>query len=58
MIRKIGIFGLDVNVVIQRPGYRVAKRRIMRQKVPREHRMTREEAMNFMRERFSLEVVE
>ena len=32
---EIGIFGMDVNVVFKRPGYRVAKRRIMTKKSPR-----------------------
>jgi large subunit ribosomal protein L5 len=55
---EIGIFGMDVNVVIQRPGYRVRKRRIMNRRLPHRHRLTREEAMDFMKERFAIEVVE
>lgn len=55
---EIGIFGMDVSVVFHRPGYRVAKRRIMSKRIPREHRMTREEAQAFMREKFNVEVVE
>ncbi len=55
---EIGIFGMDVNVVFMRPGYRVAKRRIMTRKIPKEHRMTRDEAISFMKERFNVEVVE
>lgn len=55
---EIGIFGMDVNVVFMRPGYRVAKRRIMTRKIPHEHRMTREEAISFMKEQYKVEVVE
>jgi large subunit ribosomal protein L5 len=55
---EIGIFGMDVNVVFMRPGYRVAKRRIMTRKIPRKHRMTRDEAISFMKEQFKVEVVE
>jgi large subunit ribosomal protein L5 len=55
---EIGIFGMDVNVVFMRPGYRVAKRRIMARKIPKEHRMTRDEAIGFMKERYNVEVVE
>jgi large subunit ribosomal protein L5 len=40
-----------------RPGYRVAKRRIMPRKVPKVHRVTREEAIGFMKEQFKVEVV-
>jgi large subunit ribosomal protein L5 len=55
---EIGIFGMDVSVVFMRPGYRVAKRRIMTRKIPRKHRMTRDEAISFMKEQFKVEVVE
>jgi len=55
---EIGIFGMDVNVVIQRPGYRITKRRVMRRRLPARHRLSREEAMEFMKEKFSVEVVE
>jgi len=54
----IGIFGMDVNVVFMRPGFRVARRRIMTRKIPKEHRMTRDEAIGFMKEQFNVEVVE
>jgi len=55
---EIGIFGMDVSVVIQRPGYRVSQRRIMKRRLPKEHRMTRQEAVDFMRQKFNAEVVE
>jgi len=49
---------MDVNVVFKRPGYRVAKRRIMARRIPKEHRMTRDEAISYMKEHFKVEVVE
>jgi large subunit ribosomal protein L5 len=55
---EIGIFGMDVNVVIQRPGYRIAQRRVMKRPLPKEHRMTRQESVDFMRTKFNAEVVE
>ncbi len=55
---EIGIFGMDINVVFKRRGYRVARRRIKRAKIPERHRVTREEAMNFMREKFNLNILE
>jgi large subunit ribosomal protein L5 len=55
---EIGIFGMDVNVVIQRPGYRVRKRRILNRRLPHKHRVTREESMDYMKEQFAVEVVE
>ncbi len=55
---EIGIFGMDISVVFNRPGYRVARRRIAPRRIPKEHRMTREETQAFMRERFNVEVVD
>ncbi|HOE52785.1 MAG TPA: 50S ribosomal protein L5 [Methanomassiliicoccales archaeon] len=55
---EIGIFGMDISVSIQRPGRRVARRRIMRRSIPRSHRMTREEAMEFIAQKFNVEVID
>ncbi|UCE45907.1 MAG: 50S ribosomal protein L5 [Methanobacteriota archaeon] len=55
---EIGIFGLDISVVLTRPGKRVAKRRVLRGSVPTHHRITRHEGIEFIKSRFSVEVVE
>ncbi|MEM3087130.1 MAG: 50S ribosomal protein L5 [Halobacteria archaeon] len=52
----VGIFGLDVAVALERPGYRVARRRIRPRPVPKAHRVTREEAVEFVRQNFGVEV--
>jgi large subunit ribosomal protein L5 len=53
---SLGIVGMDVMVTVERPGYRVARRRRARSKVGRGHRVTREEAMEFIESRFGTEV--
>ncbi|MFQ6127638.1 MAG: 50S ribosomal protein L5 [Thermoplasmata archaeon] len=55
---EIGIFGMDISVSLKRPGYRVTKRRRKTSKIPRKHRVTREEGIHFMREKFGVEVIE
>jgi large subunit ribosomal protein L5 len=45
----IGIFGMDVCVVLKRRGYRVAKRRRCRAKVGKSHRITKEETIEWLR---------
>ncbi len=56
---EIGIFGMDISVVFRRRGgYRIARRRIKKKKVPIRHRVTREETMQFMRENFNLNILE
>jgi large subunit ribosomal protein L5 len=46
----LGIFGFDVCVTIERPGYRVMRRRRKRSSVGKGHRVTREEGMKFVEE--------
>lgn len=55
---EIGIFGMDVAVTIERPGYRVLRRRRCKKKhLPRRHRVSREEAMAFIHKEFGVEIV-
>ena len=54
---EIGIFGMDIAIVIERPGGRVARRRLQKRKVAREHKVTREEAMELMKAKFNVEVI-
>ncbi len=55
---EIGIFGMDVCVTLQKPGYRVRYRRIKSRSIPTRHRVTPEEAISFIEKRFDVEVVE
>lgn len=55
---EIGVFGMDVAVVLQRPGFRVARRAVKPRPIPRAHRVSRNEGMQFIKDRFKVEVVE
>jgi large subunit ribosomal protein L5 len=55
---EIGIFGMDVSVVIRRAGNRVTQRATLKRRLPPGHRMDRDEAMQYVRDKFSVEVVE
>jgi len=55
---EIGIFGMDVSVVLRRAGNRVTQRPILRRRLPPGHRMDRGEAIEFMKIAFKIEVVE
>ena len=55
---EIGIFGMDVAITIERPGYRVLRRRRARKKhIPRRHRVTKEESMVLLAEMFGLTIL-
>ena len=45
----VGIFGMDVCVSLRRRGYRVARRRRAKAKVGKDHRITREETIEFLK---------
>ncbi len=52
----IGIMGFDVAVSLERPGYRVAKRRKNKGSVGKGHRITAQEAMDWVKKEFGVEV--
>ncbi|NLM30002.1 MAG: 50S ribosomal protein L5 [Methanomicrobiales archaeon] len=52
----IGIYGMDVNVVLERKGARIARRGVARRKLPNEQKVKKDEAIAFMRERYQVEV--
>jgi large subunit ribosomal protein L5 len=54
---NIGVFGMDVVVVLKRPGDRISKRRIAKRKVPSRHRMNKEDAIEFLKGSYGVEVV-
>lgn len=53
---ELKIMGLEVAVTLERPGYRVKKRKVRTGKVGVHHRITKEEAIAFMKQTFGIEV--
>ncbi|MCD6369595.1 MAG: 50S ribosomal protein L5 [Thermoproteales archaeon] len=55
---SIGIFGFDVNIVLERPGFRVSRRRRKRNKIGKNHRrIPRSEAKMFLEKVLGVKVV-
>jgi large subunit ribosomal protein L5 len=54
---SIGIFGMDIIVNLSKPGYRVKLRRYCRSKIGKKGRVTKEEAIEFLKENFGVEVI-
>ncbi|MCX6814061.1 MAG: 50S ribosomal protein L5 [Candidatus Aenigmarchaeota archaeon] len=52
----VGIVGMDVAVTLERPGFRVKKRKIRPGKIGRSHLITREEAMEWARKNLGVTV--
>ena len=55
---NIGIFGMDISVELARKGVRIKNRKKKTKKIPDGHRLSREEAIEFVEEKFDVEVVE
>ncbi|MGQ4892564.1 MAG: 50S ribosomal protein L5 [Candidatus Njordarchaeia archaeon] len=53
---ELGTIGFDVIVAMERAGYRVKRRRLRRTKVPKKHRLTKEDVILFLKE-MGIEVV-
>lgn len=54
---KLGIFGMDVCVSMEKPGYRVKRKRRVKSKVGKRQKLTREEAINYVKETFGVKIL-
>ena len=55
---EIGIMGLQVCVTLERPGYRIKRRRLRRSAVSRRHTINKQEAIAYMQEQFNVKIGE
>ena len=52
----IGIFGMDVNVVLSRPGYRIARKSRKSAKIGKTHRINKDDAIEFFKQEYGVEI--
>jgi len=55
---SIGLLGMDVCVTLERPGYRVKKRKLKKSKIGKKHIVTKEEAIEWLKQKFGVNVIE
>ncbi len=53
---EIGIYGMDVIVSIQRPGYRIKRRKAQQEEIPVGHKLTIEDSVAFLNTKYGVEV--
>ena len=58
LLAEIGMMGLEICVTLERPGYRIKRRRFQQRKIPNRHKITKSEAIEFMRKRFNVKFEE
>jgi large subunit ribosomal protein L5 len=54
----IGIMGLQVCVTLKRNGYRIKSRSVKKSSIPKKHRINKQDAMEFMKQNFKVEVTD
>jgi large subunit ribosomal protein L5 len=54
----IGIFGMDVSVALKRPGYRIARRRVVKRKLPARQKLTKADTIVYVQKKFGVEILE
>lgn len=52
----IGMMGFDVAVTVERAGYRIKRRRIQKGKIPKDHRINKEEVASWLKEKFGVQI--
>ncbi len=55
---EIGIFGMDISVVLRRVGNRITQRALLQRRIPKSHRVDREEAIQYMKDTFEVQVIQ
>lgn len=53
---QIGIYGMDINVVLERKGIRITRRRMEQKKLPAKQRVSKQDAIAFLKEKYQVEV--
>ena len=54
---SIGIIGLEAAITLERPGYRIKRRRIRNKRISFRHLIKKEEAINFIKNKFNIEII-
>ncbi len=53
---NIGIFGMNITATVERPGYRVKRRRIRKEKISRKSFLTTQESIELVKEKFDIRI--
>ncbi len=55
---EIGIMGFEACISLERPGFRIKRRKQLKKKVPASHKIKKEEAVEFMKKNFNVKIGE
>lgn len=54
---KLGMIGMNINITLERPGYRIKERKIKNGKMSKTHRISKIEAIDFAKNKLNINVV-
>jgi large subunit ribosomal protein L5 len=54
---ELKVLGLEVTVTLERPGFRIKRRRLKNKKVGKHHLITKEETIDFLKKEFNVNVI-
>ena len=54
----LGIMGLEVAITLEKPGFRIKRRRLRNAKPGHKHLITKQESIDFMKKHFNVNIVE
>ncbi len=52
----IGLLGLQVCVTLERPGFRIKKRKMLKKQIPKTHNISKDDAISYMKEQYKVDV--
>jgi large subunit ribosomal protein L5 len=55
---EIGIMGLEVSITLERGGFRIKRRKFQRGKISSRHKISKDEAIEFMKSKFNIKLKE
>ncbi|NQU98361.1 50S ribosomal protein L5 [Candidatus Woesearchaeota archaeon] len=55
---EIGIMGLQVSVTLERPGFRIKRRKVMKRRIPISHKISKEDAAEYLKKEFKIKIGE
>lgn len=55
---KIGVMGLQACITLERPGFRVKKRKLFVSKLGKKHKISKNEAIDFMKKNYNIKIKE
>lgn len=55
---ELGIMGFEVSLTLFRSGFRIKSRKVMKRKIPSKHRISKEDAIDYLKKNFSIKIKE